>query len=64
MIDVNLLQAPSSQRVFIWAQRDSNGDLINAITKNMIDNYPQQIINMTPDPTFVLAAPGGYLDEN
>jgi hypothetical protein len=64
MIDVNLLPAPSSQRVFIRAQRDGNGDLINAITKNMIDNYPQQIINMMPDPTFALAAPGGYPDEN
>jgi hypothetical protein len=64
MIDVNLLPAPSSQRVFLRAQRDGNDDLINAITKNMIDNYPQQIINMTPDPTFVLAAPGGYPDEN
>jgi predicted S18 family serine protease len=38
--------------------------LINAITKDMIDNYPQQIINMTPDPVFVLAAPGGYPDAN
>jgi hypothetical protein len=58
------LPAPTSQRVFIRAQRDGNGDLINAITKNMIDNYPEQIINMTPDPVFVLAAPGGYPDAN
>jgi hypothetical protein len=39
-------------------------DLIHAITKNMIDNYPQQIIKMTPDPAFVIAAPGSYPDEN
>jgi hypothetical protein len=61
---VNLLPAPTSQRVFIPAQPDNNGDLINAITKDMIDNYSQQIINMTPDPVFVLAAPGGYPDAN
>jgi hypothetical protein len=64
MIDVNLLPAPSSQRVFIWAQQDGNGDLINAITKDMIDNYPQQIINMTPDPIFVMAALSGYPNES
>jgi hypothetical protein len=55
MIDVNL---------FIRAQQDGNGYLINAITKDMIDNYPQQIINMTPDPVFVMAAPGSYPDES
>jgi hypothetical protein len=64
MIDVGLLPPMSSQRVFIRAQRDGNGDLIHAIPKDMIDNYPQQIINMTPDPIFVLASPGGYPDES
>jgi hypothetical protein len=51
MIDVNLLPAPSSQCVFIRAPRDGNGDLINAITKHMIDNYPQQILTITTQST-------------